>query len=117
MEVIEAEHPVRFVSHRLRPLSGGQGTWRGGNGVEKTLRMLADGNLTVRADRIQHPPKGVAGGSDGEPGGWIINRGEPNERRLRSKETNVHLDSGDTVTMLTSGGGGFGAPEGTGTTS
>jgi N-methylhydantoinase B len=111
MEVIEAEHPVRFESHRIRPASGGNGEWRGGNGVEKTLRMLADGNLTVRADRIQNPPKGVAGGSDGEPGGWIINRGAPNERRLRSKETNIHLDAGDTLTMLTSGGGGFGIPD------
>ena len=37
--------------------------------------------------------------------------GGPDERRLRSKETNVRLAAGDTVTMVTPGGGGLGNPE------
>jgi N-methylhydantoinase B/oxoprolinase/acetone carboxylase alpha subunit len=40
----------------------------------------------------------------------VINIGRQDERWLRSKETNVELRAGDTVTMLTSGGGGFGFP-------
>jgi N-methylhydantoinase B/oxoprolinase/acetone carboxylase alpha subunit len=35
--------------------------------------------------------------------------GTSKQQNLRSKETNVQLKAGDTVTMLTSGGGGFGA--------
>ncbi len=110
MELLELEHDVIFECHRLRPGSGGAGRWQGGRGIEKRLRMLNDATLTVRADKIRFPPRGVYGGSDGAPGGWIVNAGMTGERHLRSKETNVALRAGDTVTMLTSGGGGFGEP-------
>jgi N-methylhydantoinase B len=112
VELIEREHPVLFERHRLRRGSGGAGRWHGGDGVEKRLRVLRDANLTVRTDKFRFPPRGAAGGSDGQPGAWIVNHGEAGERRLRSKETNIALQEGDVVTMLTSGGGGFGA-EGT----
>lgn len=109
MEVIEREFPVRYECLRLRAGSGGQGRWSGGRGIEKTLRLLADATLTVRTDRIRFPPRGAAGGRPGAAGGWVLNAGTPDERWLRSKETNVGLQAGDTVTMLTPGGGGFGA--------
>jgi len=110
MELVESEHAVVYECHRIRRRSGGDGRWRGGRGVEKRLRVLADGSLTVRADKVVFPPKGADGGVDGAAGGWVVNAGLPTERRLRSKETNVPVATGDTVTMLTSGGGGFGQP-------
>jgi N-methylhydantoinase B/oxoprolinase/acetone carboxylase alpha subunit len=111
MEVIEAEHAVMFECLRLRPGSGGAGRWHGGRGVEKRVRVLRDANLTVRTDKIRFPPNGVDGGEAGQAGGWYINRGTPEERHLRSKETNLALKAGDVVTNLTSGGGGLGTPE------
>jgi N-methylhydantoinase B/oxoprolinase/acetone carboxylase alpha subunit len=110
MELIEEEHPVVFECLRLRRGSEGRGRWPGGRGVVKRLRVLGAANLTVRTDKTVHPPKGIAGGGDGQPGGWILNEGTGGERRLRSKETNIPLEAGNTVTMLTSGGGGFGPP-------
>jgi len=110
VEIIEGEHDILFEYIRLRPESGGAGRWRGGRGIEKRLRMLRPANLTVRTDKLRFPPNGVDGGSAGETGGWVINRDTPDERRLRSKETNVRLEAGDTVTMLTPGGGGLGPP-------
>jgi N-methylhydantoinase B len=111
MEIIEEEHAVMFECLSLRPGSGGVGRWHGGRGVVKRVRVLDDANLTVRTDKITFPPKGIEGGGDGQPGGWIINAGTSRQQNLRSKETNIHLKAGDTVTMLTSGGGGFGAAE------
>jgi N-methylhydantoinase B len=110
MELLELEHDVMFECHRLRSGSGGAGSWPGGRGVEKRLRVLSDATLTVRADKMRFPPRGAYGGSDGAPGAWIVNLGMTDERHLRSKETNVQLQAGDTITMLTSGGGGFGEP-------
>jgi N-methylhydantoinase B len=110
MELLELEHDVMFECHRLRSGSGGAGRWHGGRGIEKRLRVLNDATLTVRADKIRFPPRGAHGGSEGAPGGWIVNAGTTEERHLRSKETNVQLRNGDTITMLTSGGGGFGVP-------
>jgi N-methylhydantoinase B len=111
VEIIEAEHPVLFECHALRRGSEGPGRWQGGRGVVKRLRVLRDSNLTVRTDKFKFPPRGVAGGGDGVPGAWIVNCGSPTERWLRSKETNLALQAGDTLTMLTPGGGGFGAPQ------
>ena len=109
MELLEEEHAVLFECLTLRRDSGGVGRWPGGRGVVKRVRVLEDANLTVRTDKIIYPPKGIEGGGDGQPGGWIINCGTSREHHLRSKETNIQLTAGDTVTMLTSGGGGFGA--------
>jgi N-methylhydantoinase B len=111
MEIIEAEHAVMFECLALRQGSGGVGRWHGGRGVVKRVRVLEDANLTVRTDKVTFPPKGIEGGGDGQPGGWIINMGTSQQQNLRSKETNIQLKAGDTVTMLTSGGGGFGAAE------
>jgi len=110
MEIIEEEHAVLFERLALRRGSGGRGRWEGGRGVEKRVQVLDDYNLTVRTDKFTFPPRGVQGGGDGLPGAWIINMGTDGERRLRSKETNLPLKAGDRITMLTSGGGGFGDP-------
>lgn len=110
METYEAEYPVRFEAHRLLTDSGGPGTWRGGLGVERTIRVLTDAVVSVRTDRVRRPPLGALGGDPGKPGAWIVNRGLPDERVLRPKHMNVRLAPNDTLTMLTSGGGGVGPP-------
>jgi N-methylhydantoinase B len=112
MELVEREHEVVYECHRLRPGSGGAGRWRGGRGVEKRVRVLAAASLTVRTDKVVFPPNGAGGGEAGSPGGWVLNEGSPERRVLRSKETNIRLAPGETVTMLTSGGGGFGPAAG-----
>jgi len=110
VEIVEREHAVLFERHALRRGSEGTGRWPGGRGVIKQLRVLRDANLTVRTDKFKFPPRGIAGGGDGQPGAWILNIGTATERHLRSKETNLALRAGETLTMLTPGGGGFGAP-------
>jgi N-methylhydantoinase B len=111
IEPLEAEFPLRLERHALIPDSGGAGQWRGGLGVERTFRMLGDAEISVRADRMRVPPTGRLGGLPGRGGGWVVNRGQADERVLPGKLMGVHLAPGDTLTMLTSGGGGFGPPD------
>ncbi|MGO9056717.1 MAG: hydantoinase B/oxoprolinase family protein [Candidatus Binataceae bacterium] len=110
-EHYEWEYPVLYESFGFRPDSAGPGKWRGSSGMVKLVRFDSDADLTVRAlDRCNRPPLGVAGGNPGGFGGWVLNEGQPNERKLPLKQTNLRINKGDTLTMYVSGGGGYGDP-------
>ena len=76
-----------------------------------TVEALRDRTTLVIGglDRIRFPPWGVQGGRHGQPTEVIVNRGRPGERPL-GNESSLTLDRGETVTMLTPGGSGFGDP-------
>ena len=77
----------------------------------KHVVFNSDADLTVRAvDRCDLPPQGVAGGKPGGTGGWVLNEGRPDERKLPMKQTNLRIHNGDTLTAYISGGGGYGDP-------
>ncbi len=68
VEVLERQHPVRIEEYALVPDSGGAGRFRGGLGLARSYRLLADeAILQVRADRVRFPPWGLAGGLPGAP--------------------------------------------------
>ncbi len=110
VEAQEARNPIIVERYELIPDSGGAGTFRGGLGVRKDIRMLADdvvlSNLT---DRHVFSAYGLFGGRDGVLGETVLNPGAPAERRLHSKEV-VHLQRGDVVSFRCSGSGGVGPP-------
>ena len=67
-EVIEAEYPVRVESQRLRRGSGGAGAHRGGDGLAREYRVLAQSmSLTSMFERAVVPPYGLQGGEPGAP--------------------------------------------------
>ena len=110
-EPYEIEYPVLFTRCELWEDSGGPGKWRGGLGMRRDVQALTEGDVTLRiVDRSEHPPPGILGGDPGRGGAWILNAGTEGEIRLPSKQTNFPLKAGDTLTMLSSGGGGFGPP-------
>jgi N-methylhydantoinase B len=110
IEAQEARNPIRIERHELIPDSGGAGRFRGGLGVRKDVRVLADdvvlSNLT---DRHAFAPYGLRGGASGTLGEILLNPGTAGERRLHSKES-VRLERGDLVSFRCSGSGGVGAP-------
>lgn len=111
VEAYEMEYPLLFERVQLWQDSGGAGKWRGGLGVRKEVKLLDRAEVTARiADRSRFPPPGVFGGQPGRGGSWVVNMDKPGEATLPSKVTGVALSSGDTFTMLSSGGGGFGVP-------
>jgi N-methylhydantoinase B len=110
IEIQESHNPVLIERLELRQDSAGPGRFRGGCGLRKDLRMLADGGtLTNLGDRHVFPPYGLFGGHPGRLGRTLLNPGTRRERALHSKGT-YRLRSGDVVSWQTSGAGGVGDP-------
>ena len=105
VEALELQYPLRVERYGLRLGSGGDGRWRGGDGVVRELRVLEPCRLSLLSERRAAAPRGVRGGSDGEAGRNLVN-GEP----VPAKAT-LDLAAGDVVTIETPGGGGFGSAE------
>ena len=110
-EVVEAQCPLRIESYGLREGSCGDGEFRGGLGLRRDVRVLADeASLSVLADKNIVPPFGVAGGVGGAANRFTVVRGgktiEPSP--VPGKVGGFALATGDVVRMETSGGGGYG---------
>ncbi|WP_217915722.1 hydantoinase B/oxoprolinase family protein [Miltoncostaea marina] len=104
VEALETAYPLRVEAYRVRRGSGGAGARRGGDGVERRIRMLADAEASVIAERRGRGPSGRAGGGDGAPGRTTLDGGElPAKWRGRVR-------AGQVLGIETPGGGGHGAP-------
>ncbi|MEX2586846.1 MAG: hydantoinase B/oxoprolinase family protein [Actinomycetota bacterium] len=102
IEALELEMPLRVESQQLRYGSGGAGRMRGGDGIERTVRVLEAARLSLLSDRRSHAPQGEDGGDPGSPGRNLVN-GRPVPAKV-----DMELNQGDMVTVLTPGGGGYG---------
>jgi N-methylhydantoinase B len=102
IEALEREFPLLLHEYALRRGSGGEGRWRGGDGVVRELEALTDMTFSLIAERRRHPPRGAAGGGDGAPGRDLID-GMPVAGKLTGK-----LHAGQRLRIETPGGGGFG---------
>ncbi|HJQ55535.1 MAG TPA: hydantoinase B/oxoprolinase family protein [Vineibacter sp.] len=104
IEISEHIAPLRFHHKRLRPDSGGAGKHRGGLGQEILIESRSPTPIAVSfvAERTLIPAFGIEGGGAGATGEVRIN-GE----RVDPKRQYV-LNTGDTVTLATPGGGGHG---------
>lgn len=111
IEALEHAYPLRLERYALRDGSGGGGTYRGGTGVIREYRALADGIVvSLSAERQYVPAAGLLGGASGAPGRFIIDPGTPNERVLGSAESEIPLPQGAVLAVYTPGGGGYGPP-------
>ena len=102
IEALEMSFPIRVTRYELRGNSGGDGRHRGGDGLVRSLKLLAPARLSLLSDRRRHGPRGAAGGGDGRPGRNLIDGEE-----VAAKLT-LSLDAGAEVTVKTPGGGGYG---------
>jgi N-methylhydantoinase B len=105
LEIMELSAPLRFLKRELIPDSGGPGRYRGGLGQEIVVEALGSGPVYVSTsvERMNNPPLGYRGGGGGAPAGLWKNANEYLPPKARSQ-----LEPGDTVTIRTPGGGGFG---------
>lgn len=111
VESVEIEFPFLEVTrYRLVPNSGGDGEYRGGLGMERAYRILADDvTFGLHSDRHRHGAPGLFGGGTGAPGACVLVR-DGTARVLGSK---VHeaLHAGDRLVVRAGGGGGYGPAE------
>jgi N-methylhydantoinase B len=109
VEAIEMAYPLLIERYELRADSGGAGKHRGGLGLRKELRYLhGSGFLTNRSDAQTVPAAGVLGGQTGQTSRHTLVHGDNTRRALKSKETNLTIEAGDTMVLETAGGGGYG---------
>jgi N-methylhydantoinase B len=104
VEALELEYPMRVERYELAGGRGGDGQHRGGDGIDRTIRLLAPASVSIIADRRGHRPAGAAGGAAGEPGENLLN-GEPLPPKV-----SFTAAVGDVVTIRSPGGGGYGEP-------
>ncbi|MGH2772776.1 MAG: hydantoinase B/oxoprolinase family protein, partial [Actinomycetota bacterium] len=102
IEALELEYPMRIERQQLLYGSGGNGRHRGGDGIERAVTVLEPATLSLLTDRRRRGPEGSLGGSGGRPGRNLLNG-----KDLKAK-ADVNLDAGDTLTVETPGGGGWG---------
>jgi len=103
IEALELAYPLRVERYELRTGSGGEGRFRGGDGVVRELRVLERCRLSLLTQRRALAPRGADGGADGLPGRSLLNGVE-----LPAFAT-VDLEPGDLLRIETPGGGGYGA--------
>jgi len=109
VEVLERQHPVRIEEYALVPDSGGAGRFRGGLGLSRSYRLLAEeAVLQLRADRLRFAPYGLDGGQPGgTAGNWL---GDGDAREAIPGKVTMRMRRGQLLTHHQAGGGGHGAP-------
>ncbi|MCX7973211.1 MAG: hydantoinase B/oxoprolinase family protein [Candidatus Aminicenantes bacterium] len=108
IEALEHYLPIRIRRYRLRPDSGGQGRFKGGDGIIREYEFLAPARINILSERRRFSPYGLQGGQPGKKGeNILISRGQ--KRRLGGK-VSIEVKSGDILIIATPGGGGFGRP-------
>ena len=126
-EILERRYPVYLRQFSLRPGSGGDGHFRGGNGVVRDIEFLTPAmQVSILSERRVFQPYGLEGGGDALSGMnlWIKQRREqdgdmepadehgvvhPRVINLGGK-TSAQMGAGDRIVIYTPGGGGWGSP-------
>ena len=95
----------------LRDHSGGDGLFRGGDGVVREMEFRRDLNLSLLSERRneEYKPYGLFGGADGTNGKNLIYRQKQNTWEDVGGKSLLAMGAGDRLRVLTPGGGGFGA--------
>ncbi|MEU2083417.1 hydantoinase B/oxoprolinase family protein [Streptomyces albus] len=114
IEVFETLYPARVTEYRIRQGSGGDGKWRGGDGVVREYVMEADQDLSLWWERSVTPAWGLAGGRPGTPPRVVLNPGTADAREML-KANSLRVRKGDVLRCESGGGGGFGDPAERGT--
>lgn len=112
VEALEHAYPFMIERYALWEKSGGDGVYRGGMGVLRDYRIIADDvTVSLSSERQHVAAAGMEGGTAGHPGEFVFNPGKSDERKLPAAAGEVALPRGSVLRVATPGGGGYGAPE------
>jgi len=107
-EVLETRYPVLLEDFHIRRNTGGEGKFKGGDGVHRQIRFLKPMDVSFLCGHRIVPPKGLQGGGDGQVGAnfKISKNGEQQKVDGRSQ---ISCEAGEGVIIQTPSGGGYGA--------
>jgi 5-oxoprolinase (ATP-hydrolysing) len=106
--VLERRAGVVIRRFEVRKGSGGDGEWRGGDGLVRSYEFREPVSLSFFGSRRAHAPRGAAGGGDGARGVQQVEHGG-RTTTLHDAVISLELAAGDRFTVETPGGGGWGA--------
>ena len=106
-EVLETRFPVLVERFEIRRGSGGEGAYRGGDGVRRVLRFREPMQAAILSNRRRIAPSGLDGGADAALG---VNRVERADGRVEtlSAMAQISVQTGDAIVIETPGGGAYG---------
>ena len=109
VEAQEAHQPVVIERFEFIRDSAGAGRFRGGCGIRRDMRFLADeGKLTNLSERQRFAPYGLFGGEPGALARTVLNPGA-DETLIHGKQSREFV-YGDVISFQQSGAGGYGDP-------
>ncbi len=106
-EILEIRFPVMIQDFSIRERSGGQGQFRGGNGVTRKILFLEEMLVSLLSSHRVRAPSGIKGGSDGDTGYNRVIRENGGVIQLGGIDQ-ATLNEGDILWLETPGGGGYG---------
>ncbi|HWQ73230.1 MAG TPA: hydantoinase B/oxoprolinase family protein [Desulfitobacteriaceae bacterium] len=107
VEALEYSYPLLVTKYAVRRGSGGQGANRGGDGIIREIKMLAETELNILSERRKYRPYGLEGGEAGQAGRNIIIKN--GQQQFRPGKFSELLQKGDILKIETPGGGGYGS--------
>lgn len=106
IEVLEMHYPLQIRTYAIRNGSGGEGRFRGGDGLVREWEAIRECRLSLLSERRESRPYGLNGGEAGQCG---------SNRLLRHglwtalpAKGSLLLERGDRIRIETPGGGGYG---------
>lgn len=96
----------------LRTGSGGEGAFRGGEGVIRDVGFRVPMSASILSERRSFAPYGMRGGGEGGRGRntWVQRDGQ---RINIGGKNSIRVDAGDRLVVETPGGGGYGVNQDT----
>ncbi len=109
IEALEYQYPFRVLEYGVRRDSGGEGQFRGGDGLIRTVEFLGDATVSLLTERRSRGAWGLAGGADGAPGRNTLRRMDSDRDDELPATVTIDVARGDRLTIETPGGGGWGS--------
>lgn len=105
VEALEMQFPFRINEYALIKGSGGEGRFRGGDGIVREYELLKEATVTMLSERRRHAPWGLRGGAPGQKGQNILISADGQTTSLPGQFTR-RLEAGARLRIETPGGGG-----------
>ena len=106
-EVLERRFPVLLREFSLRTGSGGDGEFRGGDGLVREVEFREAMTAAILSNHRRVAPFGLAGGEPGKCGVNRLLRRDGSSESLQAT-AEIAVDAGDRFRIETPGGGGYG---------
>ena len=108
-EILESRYPVRLLEFSVRRGSGGRGCHKGGCGVVRKLEFREAMSAAILSNRRDVAPFGLKGGLPGLTGSNRVERADGRIEYFGGVFA-TDMQAGDSLIIMTPGGGGFGPP-------